>query len=282
LRVVVSIPPLRGLVEPMFPEGTVFTTLVESGRSVHGFEPTPAHMASLARADVVVIVGLGLEGRVADAVRHGGTRAGLIEMASVLGIEGGGHASHEGHDHGEGEACGLVDPHLWLDPVLARDFVAALPGLVPARAAERAASAGPGMVAAIEEIDALYRERLAPFAGRAIVTHHASMGRPAAQYGLRVAAVLRPVETVETSAGDIAAARAAIEAEGVGAIFVEPQFSGSTAERLAESAGVRLVVLDPLGSGDWFAMMRSNLDALVEGLSASPGTGSEDSPGEGP
>ena len=38
--------------------------------------------------------------------------------------------------------------------------------------------------------------------------------------------------------------------------------------RVADAAGVELVTLDPLGDGNWIEMMRSNLDALVRGLSA--------------
>lgn len=265
-RVIVSIPPLKGLIQPMFPEGTEFTVLVETGRSVHGYEPTPAHMAALARADVVVVVGLGLEGRLVDAVRHGGARATLIEMASVVGIEGHGHVHHEGHDHAADEPCGLVDAHLWLDPVLVREFIEALPARLPEKFRDSAGAAAPGLAARINEVHEAYRDRLAPFAGRAIITHHASMNRPAERYGIRVAGVLRPIETIESSAADIAAARRAIDEEGIGAVFVEPQFSKSSAERLAESAGVRTLVLDPLGDGDWFAMMRTNLERLVEGL----------------
>jgi len=100
------------------------------------------------------------------------------------------------------------------------------------------------------------------------VTHHAAFARVADRYGLEVSAVLRPIETIEPSPADIAGAKRAIDESGVGAIFIEPQFGGGEAERLAESAGVELVVLDPLGGGDWFTLMSKNLDALIEGLNA--------------
>ncbi len=265
-RVVVSITPLLGLIEPMLPDDAEIEVLVPAGRTIHGFEPSPADMATLARADLVVLVGLGLEGRLDEAVRHGGSKTKIVTMAGVLGIEGDGHHHHDDdHDHGEE----FKDPHLWLDPVLAADFVRRLPDHMPEQIQSRIKPVD-DLIAGIEAVDAEYRERLAPFAGRAIVTHHASMSRVAERYGLRVAAVLRAVETIEPAPADIAKARRAIEAggaAGVGAIFVEPQFSGSSAQRLAESAGVKMVVLDPLGDGDWFKMMRTNLDGLVEGLS---------------
>jgi zinc transport system substrate-binding protein len=265
-RVVVTIPPLRGLVAPLLPADAEITVLVEPGLSVHGYEPTPEDIVAIARADAVVMIGMGLEAGVADAVRHGGSGATLISMAKTLGIDES-HAGHDhAHDHGD-HACAVGDPHLWLDPVLAESFVRALPGRLPEWMRADAEAAASGVGDEIATIDDAYRERLAPFAGRAIVTHHASYARPAERYGLTVAAVLRPIETLEPSPGDLAAAREAIAAHGVGAVFVEPQFSGGEAERLAEAAGVELIVLDPLGDGDWFGMMRTNLDRLVEGLS---------------
>src|SRR5882757_8715144 len=64
LRAVVTIPPLKGLIEPLLPPGTTVTVLMQPGRSEHGYEFTPADMAAMARADVFVYVGLGLEGRI--------------------------------------------------------------------------------------------------------------------------------------------------------------------------------------------------------------------------
>lgn len=275
LRVVVSIPPLKGLVEDVLPEGAEVDVLVPAGQTVHGFEPTPADLAKVARADVVFLVGLGLEGRLDQTIRRDASGATVITMADVLGIRGDGQADEvgraEGDDDEDGHGHGAVDPHLWLDPVLAERFVRAWPALVPDRIRAMLRPAGEP-AARIEAVDAEYRERLAPFEGRAIVTHHASMNRLAARYGLRVAAVLRTIEALEPSAADIAKAKRAIEDQGVGAIFIEPQFSGRAAERLAAEAHVKVVVVDPLGKGDWFAMMRSNLDGLVEGLSAGRGS----------
>src|SRR4029453_12266959 len=63
LNVVVTVPPLGGLVKRLAPEASV-TTLVKSSQSEHGTEFTPADIGALRSADVVVYVGLGLEPRV--------------------------------------------------------------------------------------------------------------------------------------------------------------------------------------------------------------------------
>jgi zinc transport system substrate-binding protein len=264
--VVVSIPPLAGLVRPLLPPNSEVTVLVPAGRTAHGYRPTPEDIAAIGRADAVVLVGMNLETGMAKAVRG----KPVIKMSEVLGLDEDPHAGHDhsGDEHDHDHAA-HTDPHLWLDPVLAARFVRALPGAVPESLRnEETAQNAEWLAEKIDGIDAEYAERLAPFAGRAIVTHHASFTRVAERYGLEVAAVLRAIETLEPSPADIAGAVRAIEDRGVGAIFVEPQFGVTSATRVADSAGVELVTLDPLGDGNWIELMRANLDALVTGLGA--------------
>lgn len=206
------------------------------------------------------------------------------------------HDDAEGHDHehadaqdanDDGHHHGPIDPHLWLDPELVKAVVPVLD-----RAMSRAMQSGaakdsatqsgatqstqpgeqslsPAAIKLIEEIDALdreLRERLAPLAGRTIVTHHAAWGRFAARYGLKVAAVIRPVEGAEPTPGQVAAAVEAIRSQHAAAIFIEPQFSPVMAKRIADVAGVKVGTLDPLGSGEWFSLMRANADSVVKTL----------------
>ena len=261
LRVVVSIAPLAGLVAPILPEGSSIRVLVPANRTAHGYAPKPQDLAEIARADLVVLVGLGLDSRIESTARRSG--AAVVSMADVLGIRGENHDTPH-HDHDDHQHGG-ADPHLWLDPVLAARFIRDLPAHLPEpiRAHLHALDL---TVDRINAVDEAYRERLAPFAGRAIVAHHNSMSRLAERYGLRVAGVLRSSELLEPSPEDVAKIRRVIEKEGIGAIFVEPQFGGGIPQRIADSLGVRLVVFDPLGNGNWFTLMQSNLDHLVEGL----------------
>ncbi len=284
LRVVVSIPPLEGLIAPMLPEGSEIRTLVPPGVSPHGYELTPDDAAALARADLVVYVGLGLEPGVVKALaRRGKTATAQLCMAEALGIGGepvhdhnhdhahddheddADHEGHEGHNHGP------IDEHLWLDPVLVASFVSeaeeAISGLLRARSAPAEAlvaveQGATSLRARVAEVDAAYRERLSPHSGAKIVTQHAAWGRLADRYGLVVARVVMPVEAHDPSPGDVAAAAEAIRREGVAAVFSEPQLSRTTAERLASLAGVPFGELDPIGDTDWMRLMLRNLDEL--------------------
>ncbi len=298
LRVVATIAPLGALLREVLPEGAQLRVLLTPGQSEHGYEPTPQDIASLARADLAVYVGLGLDARVEEFLRKNpSSRRVDLCVAVALGLEsaehgpGGGeepgdeHAGHEhvDHDHEpnavddhDGHTHGPIDPHLWLDPMLMKSLV----GPLGAAVEQAARAAGPmsaeeatrlgvlrdSLVRKLDELDAEYRSVLTPLSGRSIVTHHNAWGRLASRYGLKVAAVLRPVEATESAPADISRAVEAMRASGASAIFVEPQFNSESARRVAQAAGVKVLVLDPLGGEDYFAMMKANLGALRAGL----------------
>lgn len=266
LRVVVTVPPLVGLIQPLLPDGSSITALMAPGKSEHGYEFTPKDLATLGAADVVVYIGLGLEPAVETFLKtHPSPSRQVICFATVADITD----PHAGHHHGPGEECDHhVDPHLWLDPDLCLKLVDA------ASAAVRAAAPLAGVAdfnpdsraadlkARLRTLDAELKTSLAPAAGRAIVTHHNAWQRLADRYGLKVAAVIRGVEGEPTPAA-IAAAVDAIRKQNARAVFIEPQFDPQAARRIADAAGVKVGVLDPLGSGDYFEMMRTNANALV-------------------
>lgn len=295
LRVVVTIPPLVGLARALAPSGSEVTSIMQPGRSPHGYEFTPGDIAALAGADLVVAVGLGLDGPVQDVVARADRRGSgpvLVVFADAVGVraEPGDEHDHAAHGHGAhehtpGEACdhGSVDPHLWVDPSLVCEFVPALRGAVEAALERRGVltsearagldNAERRLIADLTELDRQFIRRLLPFKGAALVTHHAAFGRLADRYGLEVAAVLREVESAEATPGAVERIVSAVRERGVRTIFIEPQYDAREAERIAKAAGVGVAMLDDIGDGDYFRMMESNLETLERGLAA-PGDAS--------
>ncbi len=269
-RIVVTLPPLAWAVRNLAPEGSEVTVLLQEGQSGHGVTLTAADTTRLREADHVFLVGWGLEGSV-ERVMHQKAdwqqvhRLSEVVEASELEIvttdtpcEDPSHAHHH-HSHS------MTDPHAWLDPVVMQEWVRAV-GRTLGASEEKIAA----LVAECQTIDAEYGTAISQLASRDILTHHNAYGWLAQRYGLHVAAVLRPNELLETTPGELNSAVEAVRSLGLNAVFIEPQFSGRAAERLRELTGVRLLMLDPLGTGDWPGMMRTNLAALVDGLS---GTG---------
>lgn len=267
--VLVEVAALVALVRPLVAEGVEVRPIVPAGRSPHGYQLTPGDAQAMASAALVISVGPVLEPSITRAMERQVPPARAVSIAALLGIDTGDaddhdHGDHEGHDHHG------VDPHLWLDPRLMADFVDAVRPELTARAlaADDIAAKAARLKTQVETVDIAYRDALAPHAGRAIITHHDAFRRVADRFGLTIAQVVRPVSTVEPTPGDLAQVEEAVRQYGVGAIFIEPQYPDALPRRIAERLGLRVLTLDPEGGEDWFGLMRSNLDALVSGLSA--------------
>lgn len=275
VRIVVSIPPLAGLIHELAPEAQV-TLLVPPGVSEHNFDITAAAIAATGAADLVVLNGAGLEPQVERLLKSQGERKGrsVIRFGDVVGVTNDGHDHQDGHDHDHDHDHGAIDPHLWLDPVLVERFTPALSQALMSAMLRADDQNGMKSLEArtahlltrVRAVDQEYREQLKPFTGRSIVTQHAAFGRLADRYGLQVAATLRAGDMVEPTPAVIAQVARLAREQGVKAVFTEPQSSGMDARRLSEATGLKLLVLDPLGTGNWEELMLTNLESLVEGL----------------
>lgn len=268
--VLVEVAPLVSLIQPLVGPGYQVRPIVPAGTSPHGYQLTPGDARALASAALVITVGPVLDPGITRAVQRQTPKDRHISIADLLGIE---HEDdhHHHHHHAHDDHCEhAVDPHLWLDPELMHRMISLLPEQLAARgiAADTADSAAATLLTDIAAIRAAYADRLAPFQGRAIITHHNAFQRIADRYHITVAQVIRPVSTVEPTPGDLTRVLDAARQHQVGAIFIEPQYPDALPRRIADRLGLRVLTLNPEGSTDWSAMMRDNLDALVEGLSA--------------
>ncbi len=173
------------------------------------------------------------------------------------------------------------DPHWWLDPMqveklaseIARQTLAALK---PRLSAEQYAAAetninarAQAVIADIRQLDADYTAALAGKAHRTLVVTHDAWGHLARRYNLTTVP-LKGLTATEPTMASLKAASEAVTSKKLTTIFIEPQLSPAAAKRIAESTGARTALLDPLGTGDWFVMMRSNLAAIAASLPDAP------------
>ncbi|MEO1128669.1 MAG: metal ABC transporter substrate-binding protein [Planctomycetota bacterium] len=245
-RVVVSIPPLLWPVQALADPDADITLLVPPGVSAHHAQLSPEHVTALGQADLVVLTGLDLEPQIRRIMTQRPAAWRDVVHLPEMDAE-------------------RFDPHAWLDADVMREFVDLLIAQDGDWLRDDALEVAEELRATINDVDAAYRDAFEQLEMRRIVTDHHAYHALERRYGLEVVAVFRPTN-LEPTAGDIAAVRAAIEAKGVQAIYIEPQFDGRAARIFAESLDMRIGTLDPLGDGDWPGMMRANLQALVDGL----------------
>lgn len=275
IKIVVSIQPVRGLVEPLLVAAGVksdLQALIPPGASEHGYEIPPSKLAALKEADLVVLVGLGMEPQVQKYLKQHATKGRrVLVLADALKIKSDDAHNHDhAHDHASCDHDHATDPHIWLDPVLVEKAVAEIASALRSTVGDDATrkridAAREQVVKRVQDTHAAYQTTLGKATRRTIVVGHDAWGYLARRYQLKTVAIKGLLATEPTPAS-IAAATKAVKEEGVNVIFAEPQISPAAANRIASATGAKVRLLDPLGDGDWFWMMETNLKEIAGAL----------------
>ena len=292
--VVATIAPLADLARSVAGPAWTVKTVIPPGTSPHVFEPVPSDLRKLAGAKVVVVAGAGYDDWMRKALEACASGARVHDAASTLGI-GPGRESHEGHDHGEGDAGhgsqddhgghddhghGVlgVDPHWWLSPVLAAESLGPLAetfAAVDATGADAYRRRARETAAALLALDRELAAPLAPLRGKRFVSAHRAWVYFADRYGLVEAASIEPVPGREPSPRELKALVEEGRRGGLGRLFTEPQFPPAAARVVAREAKLSLTLVDPIGGvagrETYPALMRFNAAAFRQGLLDAPG-----------
>lgn len=263
--------------------GGTSLTLMPVNADPHDFSASSAQVADLARADLVIANGLGLEGGLHSALEQieaDGTEVlDIAERVDPLPWGEGDHEGHEGHSHGE------FDPHFWLDA--ARMAEAAQ--LIGDTAVELTgdgewARCGTEVSDELRSLDTEIRDTLSviPEERRILVSDHEAIGYFNAAYDFRSGGVVIPGGSTEAqpSSRELADLAADIREQNIPVIFSSATTNQALVEAVAAEAGegVQVVPLHqgsvgPEGSAaaDYQGMMRENARLIVDALGGESG-----------
>jgi zinc transport system substrate-binding protein len=240
------------------------TLLVPPGTEPHDWEPAPADVVRVQSARIFLYNGGGFESwadRLLDQGRPGGPR--VVKAAQGLTSL---------------EAEGHPDPHVWLDPLLARAQVeairAALAAVDPGRAEVYGANAS-AFSRRLLELHERFDTGLARCARREIVVSHAAFAYLAHRYRLVQVPIMGLAPDAEPSPAGLAALTRQAQRLRVTHVFFEALVTPKLAETLAHEIGAKVLVLDPVegltkeeertGVG-YIELMDANLKNLETGL----------------
>ena len=308
VSIVSSIPPYASLAQQIAGEEAEVHTILPSGASPHSFDPSPGDIFVLLEADLIILNG-GLDLWLEDMIEASETQAVVLEILAELEgtfeVPGGPgettmeeHDDHEGHDHEEDDHeehsdheeddheehsdheehdhrhdhTG-VDPHIWLDPILmlsAVDLIEEhLVEVNPSQEEVYRANAAT-LREELRALDDELRTLLGPVAGAPFVPFHDAWRYFAARYGLDLIVEIEPWPGREPSPAYLAEVLDLVAESGARVIFSEFQLNPRPAEVVAESAGVEMETLDPLGGGgertSYQELLRYNARVLAEAL----------------
>ncbi|MCD6119407.1 zinc ABC transporter substrate-binding protein [bacterium] len=266
---IATIPPLAAILREVAGDRGDVACLLQAGSSPHTYEPTPRDMAVIQDATGVFFVHPVLDGWVVDIA---GKKS--IEVFSFLPAEMQMEMPEHSHSdpgrHRSEGGTGNTDPHFFTSPRAVKTILAGLAGKLsefdPAGASVYEANAERFS----QELDALDRElaeKLAAYAGEAIVLVHPSFLYFLRDYNLKLVGLIEPAPGKEPSPKFIADLVDIIRKNDVKAIFTEPQLQKSAAQVLSSETGLPVYELDPLGGIQgrikYSDLIRYNADTLV-------------------
>jgi len=260
INVIASIVPLADFAKQIGGEQVEVTLLLPPGASPHIYEPTPKTLRDVSRAKIFIKVGAGLEFWAEKIINASGNKNLVVVIASS-GIP---LLQRTLSHHQSG-----VDPHIWLDPAIARTIVTkietALIEVDPhhAKLYEARASA---YKTTLSQLDREIAEKIKAFKTKEYVTFHPAWNYFSKRYGLSVAGVIEESPGKEPGPKHLAQIVKEINRIGRKVVFVEPQFNPKIAEAVARECNAEIVFLDPIGGQKgretYIDLMRYNISAM--------------------
>lgn len=262
-KIVVTLPLFAEMALEMGGDQVSVTTLIPPGEDPHTYVPDENQAAAVDEADIVFVNGLGLDQPAIDFIEEHRPPRRFFLVDIVRNVPS--PSSEQPLSGPPIYAKGAGDePHLWMDPVLARVYVETIEhslviidGLNESFYDARFAA----YKARLEELDAAMAAEMenVPAENRSlIVSYHGSLIHFANRYGLGIAGTLE-------EDGEVGL-RAIIEAQRPPAVFGEFGFDDSALRGLVDEAEIEVCALYTDSAEDgvsYFEMMEHNTQQLV-------------------
>lgn len=269
LQIVTTFYPMYDFTKNVVQDTADVSLLIPAGTEPHDFEPSAKIIADIENADVFVYNSDEMETWVPSVLETIENSETVIVNASE-GIDFIDSADKD-EDH-------AIDPHVWLDPVLAQTEVLTIQsGLIEADP-DNADLYETNAKAYIQKLGDLNQEFEKAFEGaenRSFVTQHAAFAYLAQQYDLNQIAVSGLSSNSEPSPAKLAELSVFVKENNVNYIYFEDNASSKIAETLANEVGVELAVLSPIegiaqkdqdAGIDYIQLMKNNLESLKKSI----------------
>lgn len=250
LRVVTTFLPMYWFTKAVVGEEQV-EILIPPGTEVHDYQATPANVSAIATANVLVKNGINFEQFLGGTIKSA-QNSQLKEIDASANIK-----SLAGN------------PHVWLDPVLAKQQVANIrDGLVAANPEKEATyqANAKTYIQKLEKLDAKYKQRLQKYPNCTFISFHDAYPYLANCYQIKQVAVVEIPEN-QLSPTDVQKAINAVKQYKAKAIFGEPGVDNKLLKALSQDLNLTLQPLDSLESGTldpqhYFKAMQANLEVI--------------------
>lgn len=268
VNTVASFSVLADIVKEVGGEHVKVKSLVGPDGDPHSFEPTPQDSQALAKADVVFVSGLGLEGW-------------MDRLISASEYKGKVIVSSEGIETRSMEEDGktITDPHAWNSMkngvVYANNVMNALIAADPEDAAYFRQQ-GSAYIAQLTKLDSWAAKSFAaiPHAKRKVLTSHDAFGYFGQRYGVSFLSPVGFSTESEASASDVAKLITQLKTEHIRSYFIENQTDPRLVKQIASASGAQSggelypeALTKKGGAADTYvAAFKHNVNAMVASM----------------
>ena len=258
-RAVVSIAPLKPIVEAILGDDFEVAVLVPQGASPETFEPTPKQLREVESARFVF--GTGLLEFEQELLHRVARNEQIINLSQGIDVITG-TCSHAHHGHACGHKHG-VDPHVWCSPKalgkMAENAYRVIAQAMPD--STKYAEAYNALNSNILTLDKEVAEMCQKSPRKSFIIYHPALTYLARDYGLTQVAIEK--DGKEPSAKYLAQIINLARAEGVKAIFYQSEFPASSVTIICKDTGATAVEINPL-SEDIFRNIRHITTLITE------------------
>jgi zinc transport system substrate-binding protein len=310
VTVYTTVYPLQYFTQKMAGDFVAVESIYPPGADEHTFEPSQRDMMNIADADVFFYIGLGLEGFVEKAkstLKNEGVK--FIPLGESVDLEPLAHNeehsseehqheeehneehsneeheheeehneehSNEEHEHEEGHNHdhGDIDPHIWIDPILAKEIALAIKNELILQLPENATVIEENYESLIHELDVLHSEYVDTFTSakhKEAIVSHSAYGYWEKRYGFKQLSISGLSSASEPSQKQLEELVKTAKVKQLHYILFEQNVNSKLGEIIQKELGAKPLALHNLASltdsdieneEDYFTLMRKNLAAL--------------------
>jgi zinc transport system substrate-binding protein len=268
VKIVTSFYPLYFFTSQIAGDKAIISNITPSGSEPHEYEPTARDIATIENSDLFILNGGGLEswGKNIRANINGDKTKIVIageDLTTMALVK-------------EGQK--VVDPHIWLSPVLAKQMIDSIKsGLsqVDPNNTLYYESNAKNLKEKLSALDEEFKQGLATCKSKDIITSHSAFAYLAREYNLNQVSIAGLSPEEEPSSKQMADIAKFAKDNNIKYIFFESLISPKLSETIAKEIGAQTLVLNPIegltedeinNGKDYFSEMRSNLANLKMAL----------------
>lgn len=281
LTVVTTLFPLYDFARAIAGDRADVTLLLPPGLEPHSFEPKPADVMKVNKADIFVFTNEYMEPWAKSFINGlPGANITIVDTSKgVTLLAAGREEEHEGEHADDHHHHGGMDPHIWLDfgnaRIMVNNILSAMVAKEPANKDYYTARAA-SYKEELNKLDIEYRAGLAN-CGKRMLLHggHYAFGYLAKRYGLQYQSASAVNADAEPTPSKLAELVKLMRANGLKYVFSEELLSPRNAETIAKETGASVLLLhgahniskEDLDRGVTFIMlMKKNLENLRTGI----------------